>query len=250
MSESRGRVRVEPGAKRVRAFLGGELIADTLAPRLVWEVPYYPAYYFPVGDVRMELLHATKTTSHSPSRGDARYFTVTGGGQEAVDAAWQYPDSPIAELAELIRLDWDAMDGWFEEDEEVFVHPRDPYTRVDILASSRHVRVEVDGVTVADSHQARMLFETGLPTRYYVPKTDVAMELLSSTDTVTQCPYKGTAEAWAVKTGDGLTGDLVWSYRAPFSESAKIAGLMCFYNEKVDIYLDGELIERPKTMFS
>lgn len=250
MSKSRGRVRVEPGTKRVRTFLGGELIADTQAPKLVWEVPYYPAYYFPVGDVRMELLRATKTTSHSPSRGDARYFTVTGGNKEAVDAAWQYPDSPIVELAELIRFDWDAMDGWFEEDEEVFVHPRDPYTRVDILASSRRVRVEVDGVTVADSHQARLLFETGLPTRYYVPKTDVRMDLLSATDTVTQCPYKGTAETWAVSTADGLTGDLVWSYRAPVAESAKIAGLMCFYNEKVDIYLDGELIERPKTKFS
>jgi uncharacterized protein (DUF427 family) len=126
-------------------------VADTTRPRLVWEVPYYPAYYFPLADVRTDLLVATATVTHSPSRGDAQHFTVKAGGKEAVDAALRYPDSPITELRDLIRLDWDAMDGWFEEDEQVYTHPGDPYTRVDILATSRRVRVELDGVVLAES---------------------------------------------------------------------------------------------------
>jgi uncharacterized protein (DUF427 family) len=134
---------VEQGAKRVPAYLGGEVVADTVHPRLVWEVPQYPAYYFPVEDVRMDLLVATSTVTHSPSRGDAQHFTVKAGGKNAEDAALRYPDSQIEALRDLIRLDWDAMDGWFEEDEEVYTHPRDPYTRVDILATSRRVRVEI-----------------------------------------------------------------------------------------------------------
>ena len=126
------RYRVEEGAKRVRVFLGGEVVADTIHPRLVWEVPYYPAYYFPARDVRTELLVPTGHTTHSPSRGHARHFTVKAGAEAAVDAAWQYPDSPVSELRDLIRFEWEAMGGWFEEDEEVYTHPRDPYTRVDI----------------------------------------------------------------------------------------------------------------------
>ena len=129
------RVHVEHSLKRVRAYLGGEVVADTAHPRLVWEVPYYPAYYFPVQDVRTELLAPTSTVTNSPSRGDAQHFTIKAGGKEVEDAALQYVDSPVEELRHLIRLEWDAMDGWFEEDEEVYTHPRDPYTRVDILAT-------------------------------------------------------------------------------------------------------------------
>src|SRR5438105_3377592 len=173
-----GRVHVEHGLKRVRAYLGGEVVADTAHPRLVWEVPYYPAYYFPVEDVQTELLAPTSTVTHSPSRGDAHHFTIKAGGKEVEDAALQYMDSPVEELRHLIRLDWDSMDGWFEEDEEVYTHPRDPYTRVDILATSRHVRVELDGLVLTDSTNARVLFETGLPPRWYIPKVDVRMDLV------------------------------------------------------------------------
>jgi uncharacterized protein (DUF427 family) len=241
-----GRIRIETGAKRVRAYLGGEVVADTTRPLLVWEVPYYPAYYLPIDDVRMELLDADGGDMlHSPSRGDARTFTVAAGGRVAPRAAWRYEDSPIAELRDLVRLDWDSMDAWFEEDEEVFTHPRDPYTRVDILPSSRHVRVEVDGVTVAESTSPRLLFETGLPVRYYMPKTHVRMDLLTRTDSVTHCPYKGQAEWWSV--GDV---DLAWSYPSPLPESQRIAGLVAFYDEKVDVYVDGVLQRRPRTIFS
>ena len=235
----RGRVRVEHGSKRIRAFLGGELVADTTEPLLVWEKPYYPAYYIREVDVRTELLSPDGTVAHSPSRGDGHLFTVRAGGKEAVGAALIYEQSPFEELRDAFRLDWNAMDAWFEEDEQVFTHPRDPYTRVDILPSSRHVRVEVDGVEIANTTKPTLLFETGLPVRYYLPTTHVRMDLLTPTETVSHCPYKGDAEYWSARIGDELHADIAWSYRTPLPESQKIAGLIGFYTEKVDLYVDG-----------
>jgi uncharacterized protein (DUF427 family) len=250
VAEQRGRVRVEDGAKRVRIYVGGEVVADSKRPKLVWEVPYYPAYYLPSDDVRMELLTPSGRVEHSPSRGDAHYFHVKGGDKTAEDAAWQHPDSPIDELRDHIRFDWDAVDAVFEEDEEVFIHPRDPRTRVDILHSSRHVEVLVDGVKVAETHHPTLLFETGLPARYYIPKTDVRMDLLEPTDKQTGCPYKGFARYWTVQAGNATHENLAWSYPTPLPESQRIAGLVSFYNEKVDLVVDGEPHERPKTHFS
>ena len=245
----RGSVRIETGAKRVRAYLGGEVVADTTTPLLVWERPYYPTYYFPLADVNAELV-ALDDVVRSPSRGDGRRFSVRAGGQLAQGAAVRHEHSPFEELRDAVRLEWDAMDAWFEEDEEVFTHARDPYTRVDILPSSRHVRVEVDGVTIAESTSPRLLFETGLPVRYYLPKPHVRMELLTPTDAESHCPYKGQAAWWSVRAGDHVHEDLAWSYATPLPESQKIAGLVCFYNEKVDVYVDGVLQERPRTKFS
>ena len=244
------RIRIEPSAKRVRAYLGGEVVVDSSQVKLVWENPSYPAYYFPVAHVRTELLVPTSTVTHSPRRGDAVHFTVKAGTKEAEDGAWQYSTSPVEELRGLIRFDWRAMDAWFEEDEEVFTHPRDPYTRVDILPSSRHVRVEIDGIALAESTHARVLFETGLPPRWYIPKVDVRMDLLTPTATATSCPYKGTAEYWSARVGEDVYQDFAWSYRTPLPESEKIAGLVCFYNERVDLFIDGVLQERPLTKFS
>ncbi|WP_067467096.1 DUF427 domain-containing protein [Actinomadura macra] len=237
------RGRIEPGVRRVRAYLGGKLVADTTAPSLVWENSYYPTYYLPVDDVRAELVE------DGPGRDGGTLYTVKVDGAQAPGAALRQVDSPVEELRDLVRLEWGAMDAWFEEDEEVFVHPRSPYTRVDVLPSSRHVRVEVDGVTVAESSSPRLLFETGLPVRYYLPKTHVRMDLLEHTDTITRCPYKGDAEYWAVRAGGKVHKDLAWSYPGPLDESRRVIGLVCFYNEKVDIYLDGVLQERPKTKF-
>ena len=200
-------VRVEHGAKRIRAYLGGELVADTMHPLLVWEHPRYPIYYFPAEDVRLELLQPQ-----------------------------HYERSSIETIPDAVKLHWDAMDAWFEEDEQVFVHARNPYTRVDILASSRHVGVQVDGATLAESVKPTLLFETGLPVRYYLPKTHVTMELLEPSDTVSHCPYKGDAHYWSRQAGDR---DVAWSYRTPLPESQKIAGLISFYPEKVDVYVDG-----------
>jgi uncharacterized protein (DUF427 family) len=248
-TNARGTVRVEPGRKRVRAYLAGRLVADTRHPSLVWEIPYYPAYYLPLGDVTAELVPTGKT-EHSPSRGEAELYDVRVDGAVAESAARRYPDSPLTAIRDLVRFDWAAMDEWMEEDEPVYTHPRDPYHRIDILHSSRHVRVEVDGVTVADSVRPVILFETGLPPRFYLPLSDIRIDLLTPTDSQTHCPYKGTAGYWTVDTGHGPHADLVWTYRMPLPESQKIAGLACFYDEKADVYLDGELQERPRTQFS
>ncbi|WP_280716831.1 DUF427 domain-containing protein [Kitasatospora sp. MAP5-34] len=242
-------MRIEQGAKRVRAYLGGQAVADTLRPVLVWENPYYPAYYVPVTDVRTDLLTDYGRTKHWPSRGNAHLFDVTVGDRTAVDAAWRFEESPVEELRGLVRLDWDAMDAWFEEDEEVYTHPRSPYTRIDILASSRTVRVELDGVVLAESHSPRLLFETGLPVRYYLPKTDVRLDLLDAGGRVTHCPYKGSAEHLSARVGGETRPEIAWSYRTPLPESQKITGLVAFYNEKVDLYVDGVLQDRPHTKF-
>jgi uncharacterized protein (DUF427 family) len=250
MAETPEPVHVEDGPKRVRTYLGGEVIADTTHPKLVWEIPHYPAYYFPRGDVRMELLTPNGHTRHSTSRGDAQTFSVKGGDREVEDAAWHYPASPVEEVRGLIRFDWDAMDGWFEEDEEVFVHPHDPYKRIDILHSSRHVEVEVNGVKIADTRRPTLLFETSLPTRYYIPKLDVRMDLLTPTEHRTGCAYKGFARHWSVDAGGETLENLAWSYRTPLPECTKISGLVAFYNEKIDLTVDGERLTRPKTPFS
>jgi uncharacterized protein (DUF427 family) len=241
-TETRGRVRVEQGAKRIRAYLGGELVADTTRPLLVWEKPFYPTYYFPAADVRTELLTADGGVAHSPSRGEARIYSIRARGLQRAGAALHYEQSRFEQLRDTIRLDWGAIDGWFEEDEEVFTHARDPYTRVDILPSSRHVRIEVAGVTVAESTKPSLLFETGLPVRYYLPKTDVRLDLLRPTETTSHCPYKGQAEYWSAVIGETVHPDVCWSYRTPLPESEKIAGLVCFYPERVDIYVDGQLV--------
>ncbi len=249
-SESRGRVRVEPALKRVRIMLGGVVVADTTDAVYVWENPSYPQYYIPLADITPGALKETGTTSRSPSRGTARHFSVQGGDRVADDAAWCFADSPIEALRGRVRFDWWAMDAWFEEDEEVFVHPRSPYTRVDILRSSRSVRIEVAGVVVADTIRPTFLFETGLPRRTYIPKLDVRMDLLDPTTTATMCPYKGTARYWSIRAGGAVHTDLAWSYDAPFRESAPIAGLVAFYDEHVDVFVEGELQARPRTPFS
>lgn len=243
-----GRVRVEKSAKRVRAMLGGEVIADTIEPLLVWEIPYYPTYYLPKKDVKTDFLVETGETKKSPSRGEATQYSVKVNGSEG--AAYSYLDPKMEDLVDHYVFVWNTMDHWFEEDEEVFVHARDPYTRIDIAPSGRRVRVEIDGETVADTTNASFLFETNLPTRYYIPKTDVRMELLTPTDSATHCPYKGTARYWSVDVGGNSYPDIVWGYDAPLAESQKIVGLVSFYNEKVDIYVDEVLEEQPKTKFS
>lgn len=240
-------VRVEPGGRRVRVMLGGEIVADSIEPLLVWETPYYPTYFFPQADMRSELLVESGETRKT-RMGESTQYSVTLNGSEGT--AYTYQDSGIDDLADHYAFVWNTMDHWFEEDEEVFVHARDPYTRVDILPSGRRVRVEIDGVTVADTTNASFLFETNLPTRYYLPKTDVRMDLLTPTDKATHCPYKGTARYWSLTVNGESYKDILWGYDIPLPESQKIMGLVSFYNEKVNIYVDEVLQERPKTKFS
>jgi uncharacterized protein (DUF427 family) len=243
-------VRTEASGKRVRIVFAGRVIVDTDDALYVWEWPGYPQYYVPVGDVADGVLHATATVKESSTRGTAAHYTVRVGDREAVDAAWRYPDGPVAELRDRVRFAWDAMDAWFEEDEEAFVHPRSPTTRIEILRSSRHVVVDVDGVTVAESRRPVLLFETGLPRRTYLPKLDVRMDLLVASDKTSMCPYKGTARYWSVETPAGRRPDLAWSYPSAFRESAPIAGLVAFYDEHVDLTVDGVPQERPTSPFS
>lgn len=242
-------VRIEPSFKRVRGLLAGEVVFDTNKPLLVWEIPYYPAYYIPSDDVRVDLLDNGRT-KESKTRGRSELFDIKVGTVLREDAGWRYRDSPVERLRDVVRFDWGALDEWLEEDEPVYVHPRDPYSRVDILHSSRHVEIVVDGLKVAESHKPTILFETGLPPRYYLPLSDVRTDLLEPSTTQTGCPYKGTATYWSLHVGGRTLDDIVWTYRTPLPESQKIAGLVAFYNEKVDIYVDGELQRRPKTKFS
>src|SRR3712207_4634379 len=142
------------------------------------------------------------------------------------------------------------MDHWYEEEEEVFVPPRTPSPRVDVLDSSRHVKVTVNGEVVAETERPRLLFETGLPPRYYIPPEDVRQEALVPSDRHTRCPYKGVASYYSVEAGEGRVEDLVWYYPGPIAAAGKIKGLLCFFNEKVDLEVDGEKQERPQTQWS
>jgi uncharacterized protein (DUF427 family) len=242
-------IRVEHSRKRVRILLAGELVADTTSPLLVWEVPYYPTYYIPAADVRAKLVPYGADVDKL--LGEAEILSVeVPGGATAVGGARRYPASPARQIHDAVRFDWGAMSEWLEEDEPVYTHARDPHTRVDILASSRHVRIEIDGVTVADSASPRILFETGLPPRYYLPLTDVRTDLLRASDSVSHCPYKGTAAYWSVDTGTNVHKDVVWIYRTPLPESQKVAGLAAFYDERVDVFVDGVHQRQPHTKWS
>lgn len=227
----------------------GAPLIDSTRSHFVWEVPYYPAWYFPIDALGGELV-ANGGTVRSPSRGEGTRYDIVVGDRTLTDAAWRHIDSPVEELRDLIRVEWDAVDTWFEEDVEVFVHPRSPEVRIDALPSSRHIRILIDGEVVADSIRPTILFETGLPTRYYLPKTDVRLDLLSPTNSSSACPYKGWANYWTVEVSGTAHEDIAWGYRTPLPESEGIAGLVCFYNEKVDIEVDGVATERPKTKFS
>jgi uncharacterized protein (DUF427 family) len=241
---------VEPVPRRLRGMLAGEIVFDTTHALYVWESPKYPQYYIPIGDVRPGVLVSEERTQ-ATGRGRAELHALQVGDQQRAASARVYRESEVAGVAGTVRFEWAALDAWFEEDEQVFVHPRSPYSRVDALRSTRHVLIELDGLVLADSHCPVMVFETGLPTRYYVDRTDVHFEHLIPTDTVTECPYKGTTGGyWSVRAGERVYPDLAWTYTFPTRQLLPIAGLIAFYNEKVDISLDGERLPRPKTHFS
>ena len=240
---------VEAVPRRIRAFLGGEKVLDTMRARYVWEWPPYPQYYIPLADVRQDLLEPEGHTQQT-GRGAVELHGLRVGDLHRPRAAKVLAESPIAGLSGTVRFDWAALDAWFEEDEQVFVHPRNPYSRVDALRSNRPVRVELDGVVLADACSSVMVFETGLPTRYYFSRTDVDFTYLIPTATVTACPYKGTTSGyWSVRAGGTVHTDLAWSYDFPTRQLLPIAGMVAFYNEKVDITLDGQPLDRPQTHF-
>jgi uncharacterized protein (DUF427 family) len=233
---------LEQSPKRVRAVVAGETIVDTCRAMLLQESGLMPLYYFSPADVRTDLFEPSDKHTHCPKKGDASYYTLRVGDRVVENIAWYYPDplEGAPPIKDLIAFYWDRVDQWFEEDEELFGHVRDPYHRVDVRPSSRHIRISLDGQLLAESQRSMALFESNLTVRWYIPREDVLAELEPS-DTTTVCPYKGHAQYYSVAGHE----DLIWYYTDPLPEASPIARLLCFYNEKVDIELDGEPQERP-----
>lgn len=236
-----------PAPKRLRVQVGATIVADTIDGLILFESDHLPVYYFPLKDVDQTLLLPSSTGTECPYKGSASYYTLKSVETRIVDAAWRYrhPIPACPPIADYLAFHWDKMDHWYEEDEEVFVHARDPFSRIDCLPSSRRVQVVVDGENVADSRRDVFLFETGLPTRYYLPIADTRLDLLTPSPHQSRCPYKGTAAYYHLTVNGRRHDNLVWYYPEPLAESARIKGLVCFYNELVDcILVDG--IEQPR----
>ncbi|MDQ6820753.1 MAG: DUF427 domain-containing protein [Actinomycetota bacterium] len=241
---------VEPVPRRIRAALVGQIVLDTTRALYLWEWPHYPQYHIPADDVDPDALVDEQRT-HRLSRGAVASVGLRAGEVHRAGAGRRYLESTVEGLTGTIRFDWDALDAWYEEDERVFVHPRSPYVRVDALRSTRRVRVQCDGVVLAESGSPVMVFETGLPTRYYMDRSALDFAHLRPSETATACPYKGrTTVYWSAEIGERLYTDLAWSYDFPTRQLLPIAGLVSFYNEKVDVFIDGDEQPRPQTHFS
>jgi len=242
----------DPVPQRIRALVGGETIVDTRNAKLLHESGHLPVYYVPQEDVRFDLLEPSETRTVCPHKGEARYWSIQLGERVVADAIWAYPEplEPAPFLAGHVALAWTRADEWFAEDEQLFGHPRDPYHRIDVYRTTGHVRVLLDGQVLADSRRASVLFETGLPPRYYLPEEDVRTDLLAPSDHKTRCAYKGSASYWHVRAGGVLHDDLVWTYREPQHDAEPVRDLYCFFDERVDIELDGEVAGRPVTQWS
>ena len=242
-SDAHHRVSVEPSPKRVRVMFNGKTIVDSLCAALLLETGHMPVYYFPREDVRMDLLEPNTHRTHCPYKGDASYWTLKVGSREQENAAWSY-ESPFPDVSRIqgwLAFYWEKVDHWFEEDEEIFGHARDPHHRIDVRPSSREVRVTFGGELVALTRRALFLFETGLPTCYYIPPEDVRYEPLEPSSTHSTCPYKGYASYWSLRTHDRFAQDAVWSYLHPLPECPRIKGHYCFYPEKIDrLAVEGE----------
>ncbi len=243
----------EPTPRRVRVVVGGETLADSTAAMVLHETGMMPVYYLPRTDVREDLLVPTDHSTHCPFKGDAAYWSIRVGDDERENAVWFYADPlPAAPpLDDYVAFEWDAVDEWWEEAERIGVHPRNPYTRLDVVRSDRHVVVRIGGAVVADSTRPTMLFETGLPPRFYLPIDDVRVDLLERSDAQTSCPYKGTTDRYyTVEAGGERVEDVAWVYDTVHAEVRGIEGLVAFYNEKVDLEVNGERWRRPQTPMS
>ena len=231
---------VEDCPRRVRVLLGGNLVADSDEVLLLHPPERTPTYLFPRAHVRTELLQPSERRQADDGMGPRTYWHLQAGDQRAEDAAyaWEQPPADASQIAGSVVFDWDSV-SVFEEDEEVFVHPRDPYTRIDVLRTSRTVRVLVGGTVVAETTRARMLIEGGLPVRWYLPPKDVRTDLLEPSYTTTRCPYKGLAHYWTLRLGDRYEKDLVWFYPAPFHDAEAVRGLLCFPQDRVELHVTG-----------
>jgi uncharacterized protein (DUF427 family) len=249
MPPAKGLIYFEDFPRRMRAILAGETVVDSRHAKLLHEHGHLPVLYVPREEVRTELLEPSDRSTRCPWKGDASYWSVRVGDRVAENAVWGYPE-PLAgapPLAGYLALYWGAMDEWLEEDEPARVHVRDPYTRVDILDSSRSVRVSLDGELLAETRRPRVVYETGLPPRWYVPAEDVRSDLLEDSDTRSGCAYKGTASYKSLRHRGEEGKDIAWYYPEPSRDAERLRDLLCFWNERVDIEVDGEAAERPIT---
>jgi uncharacterized protein (DUF427 family) len=244
---------VEPTSRWIRVRLGEEVVAESRRALLLVQYgpgglprSVLPTYFVPPDDVAPGAL-----VDPVEEDGGVTVWAVRAGGQRVEGGAWMHrtPPEPLEALAGLVTFSWHSPLTWYEEDEPLLAHARDPHKRVDVVRSSRDVRVEVDGELLAESRRPLLLFETALPARYYLPPEDVRVELVPSATTST-CPYKGVANWWSARVGDRLVEDIAWSYPSPVPENPRIAGLICFRNERVDLTVDGERLERPVTPWS
>ena len=236
-------ISLEPLGRRVRGYLNGAPVVDSLNARVMLEKGHLPVYYFPRTNVAEQSLTPTDHHTFCPHKGDASYCTVSAGTKSVRNGAWGYlePFPHLAPLADLVAFYWNAMDEWWEEDEQVFVHARDPRKSITVVECFRPIEVVLDGTVVASTRRARRLDETNLPARYYFPPEDVRSDLLVPSE-----PYKGEAVYWSARMAERTVEDVVWSYPRPIAECPRIASLMCFFNEVVDtILIDG--VAEPKT---
>ncbi len=248
ISEARGLLRYHPIERRVRAKLGADTIVDSTRALLLWEPRRVcPSYAVPAEDIEGELAPAPATNGHVDGVlhpgipfevHTAEGEPVTVGGRAG--AGFRLADE---DLAGYVALDFAAFD-WLEEDETVTGHPRDPFHRVDVCRSSRPIRIEVDGEVIAETTAARLLFETQLPTRFYLPREDIQAELRPS-EARSYCPYKGAASYWSLEAGDRVLEDIGWTYAEPLPDAVSIKGLVAFWDEQVDVFVDGEPRGRP-----
>jgi uncharacterized protein (DUF427 family) len=243
----------EPSERWVRGRKGEVTVVDSRHPVLVWEPALpVPCYAFPRAEVRTDLLRPARKPATGSHTGSRIFYDLEAGGQLVENAAWTFPAD---DLAGHIAFEWfhrwdSGLDHWYEEEEEIFVHPRDPHKRVDAVRSSRHVQVEIGGTAVADTRHPVLLFETGLPTRYYMPREDVRLDLFDATDHRTACPYKGRARYWTWRGEGEVPRNVLWSYAEPLPAVGAVKGLPAFYNEAVDLTVDGVRVERPVTPFT
>ncbi|KAI1642616.1 DUF427-domain-containing protein [Daldinia loculata] len=249
-----GPVKTLATSRRVRILFNNVYVADTTSALYVWEHEYYPYYYLPIESF-------TYRPRSLPGNENPQYWTAAlSVGGRTTDRVLAFGDalSPSCKpLEKMVRVEFAAADAWFEEDVPIYVHPKDPFRRVDVLHSSRPLEIRVDGHLVAQTNSSYHLYETGLPCRFYVPATAVARDKLRESGTTTACPYKGVANYYHVDLGGDEGGgrkydDLVWYYKIPTLECASIAGCLCFYHEKdgVEVKLDGKVLQRPKTHWS
>jgi len=232
------RPKIAPTEKRVRGVLNGKFIFDTTAAKLVWENPYFPLYWIPKSD----FLDTAKFTEDKPVSGIQSSMAKLSVDDKSVSTLL-VPDSFNSDLAGLVKIDFKALDTWYEEQVKLQYFPKDPTHRVDILPTGRKVRVELDGVCLADTGSeggVMSLWETNLPARWYLPQTAVKWEYLTPSDTHTGCPYKGEASYYNAVINGKEYKDLAWWYKSPTSESAAIIGMLCFYPGKVDTWVDGK----------